>query len=252
MAKADLVREEVTRADCEALLSHYAFPFPLVEHKVLFGGYSGLSIRVVGTGGAAFVLKICYGYERADVEAQARVAVYARAHGFTDACTFHPLRQQPDAYSFERPSDRTPCCLLSWVDGTAADKVIAGGAQPAITVLRAVGAGLGRLHRVPPPAGPDLARLRACETDTGCCDIKKHLTDELTSLLATTEVVQGHPFLRFYAAQVAELREAFRPPADSHGLPRGVLHGDPFLDNVSCLLALTAPSSPSQPPPRPK
>ena len=40
----------------------------------------------------------------------------------------------------------------------------------------------------------------------------------------------GTPFLPFYAVQLQSLQETWGSP----GLPRGVLHGDPFLDNVLC------------------
>ena len=62
-----------------------------------------------------------------DVEAQARVAVYARAKGFSGACTAYALRGKPATFAYARPSDGTPCLLLSWVDGMAADKVIEQG-----------------------------------------------------------------------------------------------------------------------------
>ena len=47
----------------------------------------------------------------------------------------------------------------------AADKVISAGAVPASAVLRAVGAGLGRLHSVPEPTGSRAASLRTVETN---------------------------------------------------------------------------------------
>ena len=76
----------------EAILTHWDFPTPLAEFGLLFGGYSGTSIRVVGGDGQRFVLKICHGYTRADVEEQARCAAYLRAHGCSGACTAIPLR----------------------------------------------------------------------------------------------------------------------------------------------------------------
>ena len=233
------MREDISRSEVESLLAHYDFPFPLQDFKTLFGGYSGTSIRVEGAGNQAFVLKICHGYERADVEAQARCAVYARQKGFAGACTFLALRPQsglgsllsaltPVQYSVERASDKTPCCLLTWVDGSAADKVIAQGKVPAKDVLRAVGAGLGALHSVAAPSGRDGRRLRACEADNGACDVRKHLSGDFSRSLEAAPAVREHPFLAFYAEQVTSLQAAFSAP----GLARGVLHGDPFLDNI--------------------
>ena len=229
-AKEEVCKETPSRADVEALLVHWdAFPFPLADFKVLFGGYSGTSLKVVGAGGARFVLKICHGYERADVEAQARVAVYARESGCSEICTFYPIKGDASSFAIERKRDKTPCCLLSWVDGMAADKVVSAGAVPASAVLRAVGAGLGRLHSVPEPTGSRAASLRTVETN-GACDVRKHLSGEISRAFEASAVVHGHPFLPFYAVQLQSLQETWGSP----GLPRGVLHGDPFLDNVLC------------------
>ena len=225
-AKEEVSKETPTRADVEALLAHWDFPFPLREFKLLFGGYSGTSVKVVGGNGVRHVLKICHGYEQADVEAQARVAVYARGCGCDEICTFYPLKASTSAFAFVR-ADGTPCCLLSWVDGVAADKVLSAGAVPASAVLHAVGAGLGRLHSVPPPAGAGAASIRVVETN-GACDVRKHLSDEIAKVFETSAAVRGHPFLPFYAAQLENLKAAWTSP----GLPRGVLHGDPFLDNI--------------------
>jgi Ser/Thr protein kinase RdoA (MazF antagonist) len=226
-AKEEVSKETPERADVEALLAHWDFPFPLGEFKVLFGGYSGTSIKVVGGNGVRHVLKICHGYERADVEAQARVAVYARGCGCDEICTFYPVKGDPSAFAIERKKDRTPVCLLSWVDGMAADKVLSAGKVPASIVLHAVGAGLGRLHSVPPPAGAGAASIRVVESN-GACDVRRHLSDELAKAFETSAVVRGHPFLPFYTAQLENLKAAWTSP----GLPRGVLHGDPFLDNI--------------------
>lgn len=228
-AKEEISHENVTRADVEALLQNFPFPFPLAEFKVLFGGYSGTSIKVVGAKGEAFVLKICHGYEKADVEAQARVAVYARTHGFSEACTAIALKGQTGVFSVERKSDKTPCCLLTFVDGVAADKVAESGTVTASAVLQAVGSGLGRLHSVPPPStgSAAAASVRTVETN-GACDVRKHLSGEISEIFASSLAVKGHAFLPFYEEQVASLQRAFT----ADGLPRGVLHGDPFLDNI--------------------
>ena len=43
--------------------------------------------------------------------------------------------------------DGTPCCLLTWVEGKPANKVIASGVADE-TVLREIGCGLSKLHCV--------------------------------------------------------------------------------------------------------
>lgn len=229
MAKVDVAKETLSRAAVEGLLSHWNFPGPLEDFSILYGGYSGTSVRVVGARGAKFVLKVCHGYALADVEAQARVAVYARANGFTSACTAYALRGKPSTFAVERSTDGVPCCLLSWVDGVAADKVVAAGSVAAADVLRAVGSGLGRLHSVAPPADWDavLGSLRAIETGGGC-DLRLHTSGEIQRTLRASAAVRGHAFLPWYDRQLESLQSAVGTP----GLPRGLLHGDPFLDNA--------------------
>ena len=235
MAKAEVSKETVTREGVEALLKHWEFPFPLTDFSVLFGGYSGTSVKVVGADGEKFVLKICHGYSRDDVEAQARCAVYARAGGFGGACTACALRGKPATFSVERDGDKTPAMLLTWVDGLAADKVIAAGAVAREAVLHAVGEGLGQLHCVAPPTGWDavLPSLRTIE-EGGGCDLRLHLSGEIASIFASAKALKGHAFLPFYERELASMRAAY----NASGLPTGVLHADPFLDNV-----LVSPSS---------
>ena len=91
-------------------------------------------------------------------------------------------------------------------------------------VLDAIGHGLGQLHSV---AVDESAGLRPAEMG-GACDVRKHLTDEYGEVLVACARVEGHPFFAFYFEQRRLLREAWHAP----NLPRGVLHGDPFPDNV--------------------
>jgi len=224
MAKAEVSKEEVREDMVSTVLANFEFP-PLKEFKILFGGYSGTSIAVTGTDGSKAVLKVCHGYTIEDVDAQSAFCVHARAHGFDGMCTALPRRGVPGTFTVQR-DDSATCCLLSWVDGTAADKVISGGLAPAIDVLKAVGTGLAGLHSVPVSTS-DAANLRAIESG-GACDLYKHLNGELETLLRNSSVVAGHDFLPFYEKQVASLRAAVAEP----GIPRGLLHGDPFLDNI--------------------
>lgn len=140
-------------------------------------------------------------------------------------CTALPRRSDPTSFTLSR-ADGATCCLLSWVDGTAADKVVSAGRVPPADVLTAVGGGLAQLHSV---TVSQLAAttLRSIE-DAGGCDLRKHINGELEAQLTSSEAVVGHNFLPFYERQLASLRAAVAEP----GLPRGILHGDPFLDNV--------------------
>ena len=108
--------------------------------------------------------------------------------------------------------DGTPCCLLSWVDGTAADKVISAGFVSPEVVLRSIGEGLAQLHLVPVDAA---AGLRSIE-EGGGCDLRLHTSGEHLALFRASEHAQGHDFLPFYKRQVSlispHLSVKFRAP----------------------------------------
>ena len=110
------------------------------------------------------------------------------------------------------------------MDGVAADKVIGkeGGARPD-AVLRAIGDGLASLHSVPVLEG---SSLRTIEVGGGC-DVRMHVNNEILPVLKSSPHSREHKFLPFYERQLVALQEGM-----ALTLPRGVLHGDPFLDNV--------------------
>ena len=94
MTKAEVSKATLELAEVAALVARFDGPAAVVEHSTLFGGYSGTSIRVVGADGGRVVLKVCHGYVAADVEAQASLAVHARASGFGGMCTALPVRAE--------------------------------------------------------------------------------------------------------------------------------------------------------------
>ena len=225
-AKAEVAKETLTRAEVEALCCHFPVSLPIREHRPLFGGYSGTSIAVVAADGAKSVLKICNDYTVADATNQAAVAAHAAATGFTGVCAPMP-RKDGSGCVFAR-ADGTPVMMLSWVDGKAADKVLSSGDVETSAILASVGGGLAALHSVPVPAG---TKLRVCERGSGACDVSKHISGELMRKMKGCEHTKAHPFVtEFYTAECASLTKSM----GAEGMPRGVLHGDPFLDNMLC------------------
>lgn len=202
-------------------------PCVLGMHRRLFGGYSGSNYKVVGADGFTAVLKICNSYAAEEVEAQvscptdsrlattpvclhkcvlstirqARISSHVRSQGFGKACTALARRGDADKFT-STAADGTPCCLLSWVDGTAADKVIAAGV-PATEVLHAIGGGLAELHSVP----VDGAALRTLE-EGGACDVRKHVSGELLALFEESEHSRDHDYMPFYRRQLTMLQQA--------------------------------------------
>ena len=231
MSKEEVSKETLSDDQVAALCAQFpSVKLPLVEHGVLFGGYSGTSVRVTGADGVKHVLKVCHGYSVADAMQQSAVASHAAKAGFLGVCAPEPLGDEssktPCVYS--RPGDGTPVMMLSWVDGTAGDKVLSAGDIDATVLLSSIGAGLAALHSVPVNAAAS-KRLRWCEKGTGACDVSKHITGELLNKMRGSEHTKAHPFLtEFYEKECVALKETMA----NAGLPRGVLHGDPFLDNM--------------------
>lgn len=230
VAKAEIAKETLSAEQVATLCKAFVgIKLPLQEHGVLFGGYSGTSIRVTGADGKKALLKVCHGYSVKDAAQQAAVASHVASHGFRGICSPMPLvdKQSTTPYVLSRPGDGTPVMMLSWVDGVAADKVVSGGQVPSGDVLASVGASLAALHSVA-VSGEAASKLRACEV-TGACDVAKHLSGELERKMSGSAHTRAHPFVtEFYAAEKASLVASM----GAAELPRGVLHGDPFLDNM--------------------
>ena len=235
--KAAVAAHMYGEAELAELLSEW-FDSQMRTHKRLFGGYSGSTYRVEIADGTVAVLKICHGYSREDVEAQARIMAHLRANGFEGACFALPRRKQvPASATGAAPTytalarDGSPTCVLTYVEGESAARIISSEVVEAETVLAALGAGLARLHQVALPS--DGTALRNF-TEGGACSLQQHLSGAFSALLRSSDHLNGedavtlHPFISFYEAQLEGLREAI----DSSNLPLGVLHGDPFLDNA--------------------
>jgi hypothetical protein len=97
------------------------------------------------------------------------------------------------------------------------------------------GAALGKLHSVPLGSPEEMAatEIRDAggpgrypgEDPAACCFVGNH--PGFVDSFASEECIKGHPFLPLHAEQVPSLVETMQ--AD---VPRGLLHGDPFLDNL--------------------
>lgn len=233
MSKEEVSKETLGDDDISALCAHFpSIKLPLVEHGVLFGGYSGTSIRVTGADGVKHVLKVCHGYSVADAMQQSAVATHAAMGGFLGVCAPVALgdatSKTPCVHA--RLSDGTPVMALTWVNGMAADKVLSAGKVDDTVVLASIGAGLAALHSVPVDKAA-AERMRSCERGSGACDVAKHISGELLAKMRASEHTRTHPYLLdFYEAECAALTSSMAA-AD---LPRGILHGDPFLDNMLC------------------
>tara|TARA_B110000208_G_scaffold91566_1_gene115182 strand:+ start:87 stop:2225 length:2139 start_codon:yes stop_codon:yes gene_type:complete len=235
MKKAEIdVVPQLTRSELDALVSEWDFG-SIATHRKLYGGFSGSNYYVENAEGRRNVLKIMHGYPLREVEDVAKLQAHLAAVGFDHACS--SIARAPAAveekggstYVSTSRGDDSPAMLLTFIDGKAADAVLRSSsddADLAAALLRGVGGELAALHSLEVPAGA--AALREAETDNGCCLVAQHIDGRYWARIMASPHVEGHPFVDLYRSAVEELREAMA----TKGLPRGICHGDPFLDNM--------------------
>lgn len=191
--------------------------FGVSPHRTrsLQGGYSSTNF-LVETHTKAYVLKVIQSYSLASVQSQMRLVARLLDAGMRQIPVPVPCQGQGYVYSC---SDCI-ACLFEYVDGTTAETLIGTDAKEAV----AAGAGkaLARLHvmRI------DFSNLRHVE-DGGACDLGLHLSGSMQDKIRGSTVAQ-HPYALFYIQHASSI--VSRCCLDS--LPRGALHGDPFLDNM--------------------
>ena len=122
--------------------------------------------------------------------------------------------------------DGTPAIMLSFVQGKAADSVVESGVD-ALHVLDGVGQNLAALHSVQVAQDTAAGHLRDY-TEGGCCLLGYHASREYLSKVQGSEFTKDHPYTAFYESKL----EVLQACVTIAGLPTGILHGDPFLDNM--------------------
>jgi len=192
----------------------------------MFGGYSSTNYRVEGKGKVA-MLKIMNGYDREWVEGQTAIQRYLQQSGFSGACFPLPIANEGSKVAKGYVSVRggTPSCLLTFLPGTNAERALeTNHALRTEDVLSEIGRGLAQLHSV--AVSPD-AKLRDYKKG-GACLVIDHINDIHLVAFESSPHTKNHPFLPFYKRALVDLKECMKP----RNLPTGIIHGDPFLDNV--------------------
>jgi aminoglycoside phosphotransferase (APT) family kinase protein len=136
----------------------------------------------------------------------------------------------------------SPSIVLDFLEGRPADKVLVLGdaTDPTISerVVTGAGAALAALHAVPLPDSSELAGTGLRDAGGGgsntypgpdpaaACNVGQH--KQFAAEFAQVDcVVHGHPFIALHAEQLDALVATMEQP-----LPRGLIHGDPFMDNL--------------------
>mmetsp|Transcript_43880 Transcript_43880/g.83794 ORF Transcript_43880/g.83794 Transcript_43880/m.83794 type:complete len:354 (+) Transcript_43880:191-1252(+) len=214
---AQLPKEEIAQ-----LVKRYGLG-ELTTVSKLYGGFSGSNYKVQDERGVLAVLKVCHSYSVEEVCDQAAVQGHLGACNFVGACSAIPLLspEGPSMYVTTTPTSGEPALLLSFCKGKSADAVLEAGLDAGVT-LQEIGFNLAKLHQVEPCAG-----LRSY-TKSGACNLGEHLLGKWLILFRENEHVRAHEFVAFYESQLKELQAVMR----TQGLPCGIIHGDPFLDNI--------------------
>jgi len=122
--------------------------------------------------------------------------------------------------------DGTPAYMLSFVQGKAADSVVESGVD-ALHVLQGVGRNLAALHSVEVKQDTAVGHLRDY-SEGGCCLLGYHASRGYLGKVSGSDFTKDQPYTAFYQDKLEVLEKCVK----IQGLPTGILHGDPFLDNV--------------------
>ncbi|XRB08984.1 homoserine kinase type II [Pycnococcus provasolii] len=177
-----------------------------------------------------FFLKVANNQAPAELQYQVAAILHLARHGI-NTCTPIRLRNKTGFVSISLAKNR-PAILLTHLPGRNADALIEENKVKATDVCRQAAAALAEVHELPPLAVG--ANMRSFLTG-GCCNVADVASGRTARKFLNAgernRKIKNHPYLRFFAAKVKELQLALRD-AKTAELPQGLLHGDPFLDNV--------------------
>ena len=230
----------------------------------LYGGYSGSNYKALTTSGGV-LLKLVHDTSEADVAVQVAALNHLRAAGFRRTAFPHPvvsaaslsywvdapthgpgsfalvldlLRGAPvDAMLAQWGKLEEQQRLLQGVDGGQGGGRAAWAAAKAQAALHEVGSLLAELHAVRlPPTGSSGQSFRT-STNGGACTCGAEIERELRrgGALAEESALGADPFVALLRARLPALHCLGGPDGGAAALPRSLLHGDPFLDNVIAL-----------------
>lgn len=237
MVKAALTTHAVPADEIAQLCARFGYgdgTAASISATQLFGGFSGITFRIDEQRGArrTAVLKVCLGYPTEEVKAQAVIQAVLGQRGFTSACAALPVAGGAAGGAAEyvvQSSRGQPVCMLTHVPGVPADAAIEEKGADPIAVIRSIGEGLARMHRASPvPGEPPVRTFR----EGGACLLQLHCSGAMLRALRASEHTTRHPYVDFYERRLGGLRAAVGERGMPPGLPCGICHGDPFLDNV--------------------
>jgi len=228
------------------------FGFVATSSKRMLGGFSATNYRVETKDGEMAVLKIMNGMQKKSVKGQTDIIEYLFRRGYTGLGRPYiaawkgkdESKQKSDEDKDEDEDEDThddddgdddiekryvvfkgtPCCLLSYVDGISAEEALEQNLDLCeSTVIAMLGEELAKLHSV--VVTPD-AGLR--DHLTGGASLASEHMNGVYLLAIEDSKYANHPFIKFYQEELVNLIDCM----SNRNLPKGIIHGDPFLDNV--------------------
>lgn len=225
--KGAVEMQAVSEAEVAMFMRHHGYD--VVECERLYGGYCSTNVRVVVTRpGEEFrttvLLKLSNeAVSREDLMHQVTVLGVLKPLGF------------PTNYVNSTPSgemiveqDGRRAMVLDFFTATSGDKLL--GAHEADTtfvekMMRELGGTLATLHLSPWPPEASLRHVRT--HGFAVCYTGDLLNGTAFDDLDASHVVREHEFLATVRGSLAWLRQLY-----DRDLPQGLIHGDPYLDNV--------------------
>lgn len=223
MVKSDVDFRVDNHEDIQNIIFHYLGPGVILdEFHVLRGGYSGTNYLITTKDNQKGVLKIALGYSSNEAEEQALITAYISNNSTINCCGALKLYNSDPIKYITLTNDSQPVMFLSYVDGISANHLIEKELFKPDLILYNVAFNLSQLHSIP---------INNCNLRTilqgGGVFTSLHVSGNIKQVLELSEY-SNHPFVTFYLARYLDLIHDLT----LKDLPIGILHGDPFLDNI--------------------
>ena len=213
--------------DLQLLLNIWFSDKIIQNFTVLRGGYSGTNYMIECSEKFRVVMKICNGYDIEEIECQAIAADFLQNNHFHGVCDAYKLQNPTiDSIFTALTNDNQPVLLLRYLNGENADVLVESGVITHSFALSEVGKNLALMHST---NGKNIQSIRHFHI-AGACFVGNHIRYYYRDLLLShqEEYIRNHHFVQYYIDRVESLITA----VTQNDLPLGILHGDPFLDNV--------------------